>query len=98
MLFYFHQKFPVLLHKVIHNFLLYLTVTDLSIPTLLQKGGVIFILFAIFENGHITVDKLYFYVFNSNKAANFATCSRSAPATKFSFKKKTKALKIKNKN
>ena len=38
----------------------------------LQWGGVILIFLAIFENGHIAVDWLYFYEFSFNKSANFS--------------------------
>ena len=35
------------------------------------------VLLAIFENGHIAVDQVYFYEFNSKKSANFAQFSFS---------------------
>ena len=45
--------------------------------------------FAIFENGHIAFDWLYFYEFNSKKSANFAASARAA---KFSFSKNHRDL------
>ena len=39
---------------------------------------------AIFENGHIAINWLYFYEFNSEKSANFAACARGKI---FTFKK-----------
>ena len=44
--------------------------------------------FAIFENGHMAIDWLYFYEFNLKKSANFAACTHGARAAKFSFFKK----------
>ena len=35
------------------------------------------VLLAIFENGHIADDQVYFYEFNSKKSANFAQFSFS---------------------
>ena len=48
--------------------------------------------FAIFENGHIAIDWLYFYEFNSKKSANFAACASGPRAAKFSFSKNHRDL------
>ena len=46
----------------------------------------------IFKNGHIAVDWLYFYVFNSKKSANFALHLCGARAAKLSFSKNHRDL------
>ena len=50
---------------------------------------------AIFENGHIPIDWLYFYEFNSKKSANFAARVLGTLAAKFSFSKKHRDFKNK---
>ena len=46
----------------------------------------------IFENGHIAMDWIYFYEFNSKKSANFSACARGSRAEKFSFSKNHRDL------
>ena len=54
-----------------------------------------FSFFAIFENGHIAMDWLYFYEFNLKKSANFDACARGARARQsFHFQKITGTLKL----
>ena len=51
-----------------------------------------FSLFLIFENGHIVIDWLYFYEFNSKKLVNFAKCTRHALPANFLFSKNHRDL------
>ena len=43
-------------------------------------GWSFFSFYAIFENGHIAIDWLYFYEFNSKKSANFQKITRTLQA------------------
>ena len=53
-------------------------VSEKTLSTDCTLGWSDFHFLAIFENGHIAIDWLYFYEFNSKKSASFATCARAA--------------------
>ena len=57
-----------------------------------EAGWSDFLFFLMFENGHIAIDWLYFYEFNSKKLANFAKCTRQALPANFLFSKNHRDL------